>query len=172
MNRILEKLSGGDLRSIGKSDVVAREVKSQRQFDQLVEGLTFPDRLVVMRTADAAEKITRAHPKFLAAHKRTILKLLFKAEEKELKWHLGLLVARLELSKSELGKVWARLTRWALNMKESRIVRVNAIQGLFELSRKTPGLRGDYELTLTQLEREEVPSIRARIRILRKLGEG
>lgn len=168
MNRILEKLAGGDLRSIGRSDAVAREVRSQRQFDELAEGLTHPDRLVVMRAADAVEKITREHPEFLAAHKRTVLLLLNRGEDKELKWHLGLLVPRLELSKSELGKVWARLTRWALDMKESRIVRVNAIQGLFELSRKTPALRGDYELTLTQLEREEIPSIRARIRILRK----
>ena len=168
MNRILEKLEGGDLRSIGRSDAIAHEVKTQRQFDELAEGLTHPDRLVVMRAADALEKITLEHPEFLSAHKRTVLLLLSRAEEKELKWHLGLLVPRLVLSKSELGKVWARLTRWALDMKESRIVRVNAIQGLFELSRKTPGLQGDYELTLTQIEREEIPSINARIRILRK----
>lgn len=41
---------------------------------------------------------------------------------------MALLVSRLKLAKSEIGKVWATLMKWALDKKESKIVRVNSIQ--------------------------------------------
>lgn len=169
MSQLLDTLSGGDLRSIGKSNAVAHQVRSQQQFDKLFEGLFHNDRLIVMRTADAIEKITREQYAYLHPHKKTLLRLLATAKEKELKWHLASLVSRLKLTKTELGKVWTILTQWALDADESRIVRVNSVQGLFELSKQSPSLKNDYELTLTQLEKEEVPSIRARIRHIRKV---
>ncbi|HWY97829.1 MAG TPA: hypothetical protein VNY36_01980, partial [Bacteroidia bacterium] len=67
-----------------------------------------------------------------------------------------------------IGIVWAKLTSWALNKKESRIVRVFSLQGLFDLLKQAPELRVDYEQTLTTLEGEPIPSIAARVRILRK----
>ena len=165
---LLKILAGGDLRSIGRSNAMAKQISTQRQFNKLFDGLFHPDRLIVMRAADAIEKITLEKQHYLEAHKQSLLGLLKSADDKELKWHLALLVSRLKLTRSELGKVWATLSRWALDARESRIVRVNSVQGLFDLLKQGPGLRNDFELTLVQLEREEVPSIRARIRNLRK----
>src|SRR5689334_4277556 len=114
-----------------------------------------------MRSADAIEKITLVNPGYLEPHKESLLGLLNTAQQKELKWHVALLVARLKLNKSELGKAWVTLSGWASDQDESRIVRVNSIQGLFELLEYAPGLRGDFGLTLARLEMEEVPSLRA-----------
>ncbi len=168
MNTFMKKLSGGDLRSIGRADAIAKEVQSQHQFDELFEALFHYDRLIVMRAADAVDKITLNKSGYLQSQKKSLLRLLKDAKDKELKWHLALLVSRLKLTKSELGKAWEILSNWALDSKESRIVRVNSIQALFDLSKQAPELMEDFELTITQIEREEVPSIKARIRKLKK----
>lgn len=166
MNRLLDQLSGGDLRSIGNANAVVKQVRSQIQFDKLLEGLFHSDRLIVMRAADAIEKISQKERRYLLPHKRRLLGLLNSAVEKELKWHVALLVPRLPLTASELKKARTTLTCWALDKSESRIVRVNSIQGLFGLLERSPGQRRGFHRTLAQLEREAVPSITARIRRL------
>lgn len=171
MNRLLDTLSGGDLRSIGNANAIVKQVRSQNQFDRLFEGLFHSDRLIVMRAADALEKITQKVPGYLLPHKRSLLGLLHVAADKELKWHIALLVPRLNLTTSELRKVRATLTYWALDTNESRIVRVNSIQGLFDLMQHSSRQRKGFKLTLEQLERQAVPSLRARIRKLKEYLE-
>jgi len=168
MNTFIKRLSGGDLRSIGGANAIAKQVQSQHQFDELFEALFHNDRLIVMRAADVVEKITQNKPDYLKSHKKSLLRLLKDAKDKELKWHLVLLISRLQLTKPELGKVWEILSNWVLDSNESRIVRVNSIQALFDLSQQVPELMEDFELKITQLEREEIPSIKARIRKLKK----
>jgi len=167
MKQLLDRLTGGDLRSIGATNALLKQIRSQKQFDQLVEGLFHEDRIVVMRAADAIEKLTLKRHDFLEPHKTPLLGLLNSACDKELKWHLALLVSRLHLKRSELGIVWATLSRWALDLGEIRIVRVNSIQGLFALLKHSPRLKKDFELTLLQLEKERVPSLTARIKKIR-----
>ncbi len=171
MNRILDRLKGGDLRSLGNTDAVAREIRSQSEFDLLFEGLTHDDEVIVMRSADAIEKVTRLKAQFLKPHKKTLLGLFPVAHQKELKWHLALLAPRLSLTRTETGAVWSALSRWALDPNEGRIVRVNSIQGLSEMLRESPGLTRDFELTLRELERKNIPSISARIRKLRRTAK-
>jgi hypothetical protein len=55
------------------------------------------------------------------------------AHDKEFKWHLAQLVVLHELAHDELGEVWKILSHWAMDKKESKIVRVNSLQGLYEL---------------------------------------
>ena len=105
---------------------------------------------------------------FLKKHKKAIFGLCDTAYNKELKWHLALLIPRLELSKEELSKTWNALTRWAKDKTNSRIVRLNSIEGLFELLKKEGGRKQDYELTLLELEEENIPSLSARIKSIKK----
>ena len=58
-------LKGGDLRSIGQSNKVISSINNQQNFDELFEYLFHNDRKVVMRTADAIEKITGNNPDYL-----------------------------------------------------------------------------------------------------------
>lgn len=164
-------LKGGDLCSLGESRKVIALVSSQEKFDELFQILFHYDRKVVMRTADAIEKITVDQPAFLTSHKKELISLCSMAEDKELKWHLALLVSRLDLTKQELGKIWQRLTDWALQRDESRIVRVNAVQGLFNLLPQNKALKQDFYQTLLEIERENIPSLKARIKKLTKLSQ-
>lgn len=168
MSKYQDLLHGGDLRSIGKSNKIIQYVKNQEDFDELFIELTNPDRKVVMRTADAIEKITINHPGYLKIHKNQLLQLLKNARNIELKWHMALLISRVSLTEKELGLVWRTLTSWALNQQESKIVRVNSIQGLYYLLQLQPALKHDFNLTLSNIEKEGIPSITARIKKIRK----
>lgn len=168
MKYLKNLLKGGDLRSIGKSNEVVAMIGSQDAFDQLFLGLMDPDRKVVMRVADALEKISIQNPGYLQKHKRELLDLCRSAKEIELKWHLALIVSRLDLTRKETGMIWDLLTKWATDKNESKIVRVNAVQSLFNLLQSNPGLHEDFGFTVSGIERENIPSLDARIRKIRK----
>jgi hypothetical protein len=166
--KLTDKFKDGDLRTIKGVDSIIKQIKTAKDFDNLFKGLFDANRHIVMRSADAIEKITLTHRQYLQKHKNELLKLCNDVEHIELKWHLAQLIARLKLNEDEIGFVWDILTRWALYKKESKIVRVFSLQGLFDLLEQAPELRTDYEQTLATLEGEPIPSIAARIRILRK----
>jgi hypothetical protein len=161
-------LAGGDLRSIGNSNKVVSAINNQQSFDELFQYLYHSDRKVVMRTADAIEKITRKKPAYLTLHKVDIINLCDSARDIELKWHLALLVSRLILTKKEVRKVFQTLANWATDKKESKIVRVNSLQGLNNLVANNQELTKDFHLLMAKIEGENIPSINARIRKLKQ----
>jgi hypothetical protein len=87
----------------------------------------------------------------------------------ELKWHLAQLAPRLPLESHELHEVWSILSYWAQNPNESKIVRVNSIQGLFDMASSNPAFEVSLINVLDTIESEPIPSLRARIKKLRKL---
>ncbi len=165
MTAFEELLSGSNLRSIGKVNDVISRVHTQHDFDQLFNLLYNDDRIVAMRAADAIEKITVQDREFLLKHSGQILSLCRSAMNKEFKWHLAQLLPRLFLNQDQLTEARLILHNWAANKGNSRIVRVNALQGLFDLTDN----KEDLQPFLTGLEEERVPSINARIRRLNKL---
>lgn len=165
---LLNFLQGKDLRSTGNVEELLPKIKSEADFNTLFTFLNSSDRIVTMRAADAVEKITKAHPEFLQPHKGEVLDFLDSAQNKEFKWHLALMVPRLKLSEEEFGRVWDKLSAYAKDRKESRIVRVNCLQALSDLSSRNHDLQQDLELTFEEVETENIPSINARIRKLRK----
>lgn len=168
MNKFLDRLKGGDLRSIGEANKIVHMVVTQDDFDELFIGLSNPDRKVVMRTADAIEKLTHDNNfDFLQRHKKELLNYCQTAKDKELKWHLALITSRLSLTQKEIGYIWDIFTKWARDKKESKIVRVNSIQGLFNLLKQNQELSRDFSLTLTEIMKENIPSLNARIKKLK-----
>lgn len=93
-----------------------------------------------------------------------MIKFLKDAQDKEFKWHLALLVSRINLTQDEIGQVWVKLTKWAKDKSESKIVRVNSLQTLYDLTKKFTDFEKDLELTIQEIKSENVPSINARIR--------
>lgn len=172
MNRFPSLLSGGDLRSIGKNNDLLGLINQASDFDELFGCLFHPDRIVVMRAADLVEKVTATYPQYLAPHKKDVLSLCDDAHAIELKWHLALLIPRLPLSPAEAAKSARLLLRWASDTSHSRIVRVNALQGLYELALAHPVLRPLLMDCLSRLDKENIPSLNARVRkIWQKLHE-
>ena len=161
-------LLGKDLRSISRTNEVVRAVVDQVSFDELFNLLLHHERLLVMRAADGIEKVTIRHPEFLAPHKRQLLSLLRSSIHKELKWHMALLISRVSLSDEELREVWSILSYWVKNPNESKIVRVNSLQGMYEIARRHAALKPSFDEILRVVEREPIPSIQARIKKLRR----
>ena len=136
MDKIISYLNGGDLRSIAKVEEIIPLIKTQVDFDELFRFLFSSDRLLVMRAADAVEKISLTCPQFLSAHKKEINNFLHTAADKEFKWHIALIVSRVDLSEEEQNIVWNRLSGWATDKKESKIVRVNSLQSLNDFAKQ------------------------------------
>ena len=160
-------LLGKDLRTIRQNGVVVNSIHDQHTFDELFSLVFHHERSLVMRAIDAVEKVTLKRPEFLITHKYQLLEILNSADHKELKWHIAQLIPRVDLTVAELKIVWNKFAYWALNRTESKIVRVNAIQGLFDLSKVNRELKGDFEKIVSALEHEMIPSIQARIRKLK-----
>lgn len=161
-----EKLLGNDLRSISKVNEVVESIKTQQQFDELFSFLHEGERLLTMRSIDAIEKITRRFPQFLNKHKKELIAFSQTATNIEFKWHLALLLPRIDLENNELKEIFNLLTSWALNKSESKIVRVNAIQTLYDLSVSHPIYESDFLKMIQKVKGEQVPSLNARIKKL------
>ena len=165
---IKEKLGGGDLRSIGEANKIVGEINSQDGFDSLFDCLFERDRLIIMRAADAIEKITLTYPEYLNRHKDEILNFCSSETNIEFKWHLALLLSRLSLTAKEQYMVFEILKKWTLNPKESKIVRANALQSLYGLSKQNETFKKDFSSIVNIVEKENVPSLNARIRKLKQ----
>jgi hypothetical protein len=174
MNNTMDKgglthlLLGKDLRTIRQNSMVVQSIHDQETFDELF-GLVFHhERPLVLRAVDAVEKVTSKHPEFLRPHKVQLLSILKSADHKELKWHVAQLIPRVPLSGNETEKVWHTLSYWVLNRNESKIVRVNSLQGLFDLVKINSGLKPDLENIIAAIEHEMIPSLQARIKKITK----
>ena len=164
---IAAMLKGGGRRSIGKANHVAKLLLSDpKRFPELIECLWDADSIVRMRAADAAEKITVTRPELLSLHKQELLGLLEEAEQIELRWHLALMVPRLELSGPERGRVAAALKRYLED--RSSIVKTFALQGLAGLASQDPNLREPVQRILEESLRTGTAAMKARARKLLK----
>jgi hypothetical protein len=71
---LLEKLCGGDRRSIGRSEeVVSQVLKQPILVALLIEGADADDALIRMRASDAMEKVSRVRPEYLHPHKKRLI---------------------------------------------------------------------------------------------------
>jgi hypothetical protein len=130
---ILQKLFGGDRRSIGRAEEVAAEVlRRLALLGALVYGLTSKDLVVRMRSADALEKVTRDRPRLLTPHKRALLKIAANTDQQEVRWHLGSALPRMELRSHE--RAAAADIRFEHLRDNSSIVKTCAMQGLADLA--------------------------------------
>jgi hypothetical protein len=165
--KLKDLLSGGDRRSIGTSDEVKKLVLRQpRRFGELLECLWDEDPIVRMRAADAAEKVTATRPALLNPHKKELLGLLAEAKQIELRWHLALMVPRLELTARERESAAAALQRYLED--RSSIVKTFAMQGLADLARQDQSLREAAKLIIEESLRTGTAAMKARARNLLK----
>ena len=173
MHAILKKLSGGDRRSIGRSneiaaDVLVRPAQSPRLLKVLIGALTSPDEVLRMRSADAVEKITMQRPELLQPFKKNLLSLAGTITQKEVRWHLALLIPRLKLTATERAVSVEILFDYLRD--KSSIVKTFAMQSLADLASTDQRLKSQIRPLLEEFTQIGTPAMRARGRkILRKL---
>ncbi|HXT85739.1 MAG TPA: hypothetical protein VN745_01830 [Verrucomicrobiae bacterium] len=133
MTNILRILKGGDRRSIGNSDAVARKISSAPTlFAQAFGAMLSPDPLLRMRAADAVEKATREHPELLQPFKSELLRQVAAIEQQEVRWHVALMLPRLQLTPIEVDLAVSILLDYLAD--RSSIERTCAMQGLVDLA--------------------------------------
>ncbi|MFI5114805.1 MAG: hypothetical protein ACHP7J_06635 [Terriglobales bacterium] len=138
--------------------------KDPRLFPRLIAGLWSEDRLVRMRAADAAEKVTRSNRDLLRPYKKELLGLMIEAKEQELRWHLAVMVPRLLLNAKERQLATSLLNSYLED--RSSIVRTFALQGLSDLAQDDPSIRPRVVEILREASRNGTPAMKARIRKL------
>lgn len=163
-------LAGGDRRSIGRSDEVAKLLASRTErFGELLNLIWDGDPLIAMRAADAVEKISRERGDLLQPYKAQLLGLLAESTHQEIRWHLAAMVPRLRLTPAECERVDAVLRSYLED--RSSIVKTFAMQGLADLTRQDPTLIPSAADLIRALTRTGTPAMRARGRHLLKALE-
>lgn len=138
MHFLLKSLLGGDRRSVaGVERAVEAVLMQPALLAVLFDGLYSDDALLRTRCADAIEKVTAAHHDWLLPFKAALLGPLAAQTQKEVRWHVAPLLARLPLSEDEARGVIALLLEYANDA--NTIVRTTAMRVLTDMaSRNRP----------------------------------
>jgi hypothetical protein len=170
MGGLLDKLTGGDRRSIGRSgEVVADVTDDPTLFDELFHGMVSADPLVRMRAADAVVKITVQHPEYLEPYRGALLREVAQVDQQEVRWHVAQMVPRLAWSDEERAAWFEVLLRYVED--RSKIVKTFAMQALADLAEVDPTLRQRVVTLIERLTREGSPAVKSRgRRLLDRLG--
>ena len=140
MDELLQKLQGGDRRSIGRvSQVVAQVLDDPSQFDTVFNGMLSDHPVPRMRSADAAEKVAAVHPEYLQPHKTRLLEQVAEIQQQEVRWHVAQMLPRLKLSCAEHTRAVHILTEYLRD--QSNIVKTFSMQALVDLAGGDRSLR-------------------------------
>jgi len=166
---VLERLRGGDLRSTGAADEVAREaIADPSLVPTLFEGMNSREPVMRMRCADALEKATRVHPERLQSHSAQLLRHLTPSQQKEVLWHVLQMTPRVRWRETKREAVFLAVEHCLSS--SSSIVKTCAMQAMVELSAQFPAHFGRTEALLRQLSVSGTPAMRSRgIKLLRTL---
>ena len=168
-SQILDKLRGGDRRSIGQADQVVQEVLDDPTLlPAIVAGMSSDDPLVRMRAADVAEKVTAARPELLQAHKDPILAAA-EIDQQEVRWHVAQMLPRLKLCEAERARAVEILLAYLQD--KSRIVKTFSMQALADLAEQDAALRPQVIEWIQGLVHTGSPAMQSRGRkLLRRLS--
>jgi hypothetical protein len=166
---VIEKLKGGDRRSIGRSNEVAREVlENPALFPELFSGMLHEDPVVRMRSADAAEKVTETQPELIQPYKVQLLRGISKFSEKEVRWHVAQMLPRLKLTRSERDEAVEVLLGYLKD--KSSIVKTFSMQALADLAARDTRLLAEVLPLVERLTRFGSPAMASRgSRLLKEL---
>lgn len=158
-------LAGGDRRSIGRvPEVVAAVQATPALLAELVAAMADADPVVRMRAADAVEKVTAAHPNWLAPYTAQLLGPLAAIPQQEVRWHVAQLLPRLALADAEHQVAVAIL--FGYREDRSAIVRTCALEALARLAEGDAALQARVVPVLESALRDGTPAERSRARRL------
>ena len=161
MHPLLQKLTGGDRRSIGRADEVVTEVlREPKLFPVLVEGLFQDNSLVKMRAFDVLEKATKKDSTQLIPFKGTLIELAQTEVQNEARWHLAQILPRLNLTHEENIVVVNALLTYLSG--SSSIVKTSVMQAFSDISETDKELREELLAHIKELTVIGTPAMKAR----------
>ncbi len=171
MGRILQKLKGGDLRSIGRAEEVVQDILNNPVlFAEVFEGMLNDDPLVRMRSADALEKVSSKHPEYLQPFKNRLIREVSPVRQQEVRWHVAQMFSYLEADKAERDEI-IRILLSYLDTDKSKIVKVCSMQTLSNLAQKDEATRPNVVGKLEEIVETGSPAMISRAKkLLAKLS--
>jgi HEAT repeat protein len=161
MNTLLQKLSGGNLRSDGRANEVAEDVdRNPRLLEQLLEGLSEPDDLIRARTAHALERISRTNQGLFRGLMPQLIILSVNDRIPMVRWHLAMIFGNTASTVEDNKPVISVLLR--LLNDESVIVRSWAISSLCIIGRRDKRRRRRIIDAIGTIQHDKSVAIRAR----------
>ncbi len=161
MHEILNKLRGGDRRSIGRAHEVVEDVlRDPSLFGAVFEGMLSENPLIRMRAADVIEKVTAKHPDYLHPYKEVLLQQVVKSEQQEVRWHVAQLIPHLHLDKQERLQVFEVLCTYLTDT--SNIVKTFSMQALADLAEQDTSLRQEVLRLLKIQTKTGSPAVKNR----------
>jgi hypothetical protein len=136
-----------------------------RRTVELIECLWDADACVSMRAADALEKVSRENAGGLKSYKAALFDLFSEATQREVRWHLAVIIPRMRLSAAESLRAVEILEGY---LGDSSTVKTFAMQGLADLTRQHTNLRPRVLDLIRTLTRTGTAAMRARGRMLLK----
>ena len=165
MADILEKLRGGDLRSIGRANEVAREVEDNPAiFESVFNGLVNDDPVIRMRAADVIEKVTRRRPELLFNYTSKVLSIMASAKQQEVCWHMAQIAPRLNYNESQENEIIESLKSYLVH--KSKIVQVTAMESLATFAERNTTIFNEVIEIITELKKIGSPAVQSRGRKL------
>lgn len=161
LHPILRKLDGGDRRSVGRvGEVVSEVLHDPTLLSVLFDGMLSSSPVIRMRCADAVEKVTAQHPEYLQPYKELLLTKLAGDKQKEVRWHVAPMLARLILNAEEQEKVLKVLLSYLSD--QSSIVKTFAMQALADFAMRSNELQPMVLARLKEFVITGTPAMKAR----------
>jgi hypothetical protein len=158
-------LAGGDRRSNRQSNHALAIVRlDEAKLPALLDCLWDADACIRMRASDALEKLSRDQAGLLQPFKKPLLDLALESTQKEVRWHLALILPRLRPTGFEAERVADLLESYLTD--RSSIVKTFAMQGLADLAKEHTEFRTRVTEIIRSWTKTGTPAMRARGRIL------
>ncbi|MHC4818142.1 MAG: HEAT repeat domain-containing protein [Planctomycetota bacterium] len=136
MNKTLQMLTGGDLRSEGRADEVAALVIGDPGIlPALVEGLSLDDKLIRARTCMSMEVMSRSHPELLEPLVPELIRTAEQETVAQARWHLAETFCNVALDRKQAERAVSILLEYLGD--KSRIVTYCAVQALGVLGKQS-----------------------------------
>lgn len=162
IKKVLQKLEGGDRRSIGRADEVVEDVLEDPQlFGDVFKGILAADSVVAMRASDVVEKVSSKHPECLQPYKDRLIREISKVEQKEVRWHVAQMFSYLDVSKDERNEIIKILNSY-IDSSDSAIVKAFSMQTLADFAEGDEKIRSRVLSKIEKLVETGSPAIMSR----------
>nr|MDO8099196.1 hypothetical protein [Candidatus Njordarchaeota archaeon] len=162
MNELLERLTGGNLASEGRTNEVAEDViRDPSLLPKLVEWLSESDDLIRARTAHAFERISRTSPDLLHPLASQFIKLALTEKVPMVKWHLAITFGNAKFPEKESDIVLVAF--FHLLEDESVFVKSWAMVSLVFWGRRIRSKRREIAARIKAFQDDRCTAIRTRV---------
>lgn len=162
MNKIIKKLKGGDLRSIGNANEVVKDILNKTiLFKEVFEGMMDDDPIIRMRSADVIEKVSSKHPEYLQPFKSRLVNKVSKIDQQEVQWHVAQIFSYISISKKERDKIIKILLSY-IKTTDSNIVKVFCMQTLAKFASKDEQIKPKIIKKIKEMIKFGSPAIQSR----------